>query len=109
MALALSAGHYDAVIDAYESAPKNVKVDGRVTMTYAYALLYKGNVTAAEEILHRDGGLLVTDIREVETTLTSLYIKIEQAKAAERGISLDESDVDVPRRFDFRMYVPKKK
>lgn len=109
LALALRAGKHNAVLQAYETAPDKVQADGRVAMTYAFALLRTGNISAAETVLNRDGGLSVTDIREGEISLTSLYIEIEQAKAAKNGITLDPADVDVPRQFDFRMNVPKKK
>ena len=109
LALALRAGKHDEIIKAYESAPANVQADGRVSMTYAFALLRTGNISAAEAILLRDGGLSVTDIREGEISLTSLYIEIQKAKAAAEGKSLEDADIDVPRQFDFRMFVPKKK
>ena len=109
LALALHAGKQAAIIAAYEAAPANVRADGRVAMTYAFALLRTGKVAEAEAILLRDGGLSVTDIREGEISLTSLYIEIQQAKAAAEGITLDVADIDVPRQFDFRMFVPKKK
>ena len=109
LALALRAGQYSEIITAYETAPASVQADGRVSMTYAFALLRTGKVAEAEGVLLRDGGLSVTDIREGETSLTSLYIDIEKAKAAEKGIALDPADIDVPRQFDFRMFVPKKK
>ena len=109
LALALHAGKQADIIAAYEAAPANVRADGRVAMTYAFALLRTGKVAEAEAILLRDGGLSVTDIREGEISLTSLYIEIQQAKAAAEGITLDVADIDVPRQFDFRMFVPKKK
>ena len=109
LALALSAGKHDEIIAAYEAAPSAVQADGRVAMTYAFALLRSGQISASEAILYRNGGLSVTDIREGEISLTSLYIDIEKAKAAEKGITLDPADIDVPRQFDFRMFVPKKK
>ena len=109
LALALHAGKQAAIITAYEAAPASVQADGRVAMTYAFALLRTGKVAEAEEVLYRDGGLSVTDIREGEISLTSLYIEIQQAKAAAEGITLDVADIDVPRQFDFRMFVPKKK
>ena len=109
LALALRAKKHDAVIHAYETAPAKVQADGRVAMIYAFALLRNDRIAAAETVLNRDGGLSVTDIREGEISLTSLYIEIEQAKAAERGVTIDPADVEVPRRFDFRMNVPKKK
>ena len=85
LALALHAGKQAAIIAAYEAAPASVQADGRVAMTYAFALLRTGKVAEAEAILLRDGGLSVTDIREGEISLTSLYIEIQQAKAAAEG------------------------
>ncbi len=109
LALALNAGKYEEITAAYTLAPNAVKADGRVAMTYAFALLRMGQIEEAEAVLHRDGGLSVTDIREGEVSLTSLYFEIQQAKAAAQGLTLRKDDVDVPRQFDFRMNVPKKK
>lgn len=109
LALALRAGNHGEIIEAYESAPAKVRSDGRVAMLYAFALLRTGKTAEAETVLNRDGGLSVTDIREGEISLTSLYMEIEKTKAAARGITLEDADVEVPRRFDFRMFVPKKK
>jgi tetratricopeptide (TPR) repeat protein len=72
LALALSAGKHEEIAIAYKLAPQTVKTDGRVAMTYAFALLRMGQVAEAEEVLLRDGGLSVTDIREGEISLTSL-------------------------------------
>jgi predicted Zn-dependent protease len=74
LALALRAGKHDAIVTAYETAPAHVQADGRVAMTYAFALLRTGKVAEAETILWRDDGLSVTDIREGEISLTSLYM-----------------------------------
>ena len=109
LALALRAGKHDEIVTAYESAPANVQADGRAAMTYAFALLRSGRVAEAEAVLFRGGGLSVTDIREGEISLTSLYMEIQKAKAAAEGIALEDADIDVPRQFDFRMFVPKKK
>ena len=109
LALALRAKKYDAIMAAFESAPTAVQADGRVAMTYAFALLRIGKIAEAEAVLWRDGGLSVTDIREGEISLTSLYMEIEKTKAVAEGIDPEASDIDVPRRFDFRMNVPKKK
>ena len=109
LALALRAGKHGEIITAYENAPASVCSDGRVAMTYAFALLRTGKTAEAEDVLLRDGGLSVTDIREGEISLTSLYIEIQKAKAAAEGVTLEEADIEVPRQFDFRMFVPKKK
>ena len=36
-------------------------------------------------------------------------VAVDKTKAAGRGITLEDADIEVPRRFDFRMFVPKKK
>ena len=109
LALALRAGKYAEITAAYEATTQNVQADGRVAMLYAFALLCQGNIDGAEAVLFRDGGLSVTDIREGEVSLTSLYIDIQTKRAEMRGETLDPADIDVPRQFDFRMFVPKKK
>jgi len=108
-ALALRVRLHGEIVTAYEAAPENVQADGRVAMTYAFALLREGKTDEAEAVLYRDGGLSVTDIREGEISLTSLYISIQKARAEARGETLEDADIDVPRQFDFRMNVPKKK
>lgn len=105
--MALSVGMNDAVIAAYEAAPAKVKADGRVAMYCAFALLRTGKIDEAEALLMRDGGLSVTDIREGEISLTSLYLDVAKARSGKEDF--DPADVDVPRRFDFRMNVPKRK
>ncbi len=107
--LALSAGLYDQLMDAYAAAPATIHADGRATMLYAFARLRTGDPHGAEELLHRGGGLQVTDIREGEVSLTSLYIEIRRTLSEKAGTPFDPADVDVPRKFDFRMKVPKRK
>ncbi len=109
LALMLAAGMHSEIITAYETAPASVRADGRVSMLCAFALLRTGRVDAAEAMLMRDGGLSVTDIREGEISLTSLYLEIAETRARAAGKNFDPADVDVPRRFDFRMNMPKRK
>jgi hypothetical protein len=78
-------------------------------MSYAFALLYVGKIECAEAVLYRDGGLLITDIRECEESVTALYIEIQKAKAKRDGKSLSDEQIEVPRQFDFRMFIPEKK
>ncbi len=107
--LAVHAGLNDQAAAAYEAASAAVRADGRAAMTYAFALLHSGKTEEAESILMRDGGLVVTDIREGEISLTNLYLSIRRARAEAFGLSFDPAEENVPRRFDFRMSVPKKK
>lgn len=108
-AMALRAGMNDRVVAAYEASPAAVQADGRTAMTYAFALLRQGDTDRAEAVLMRDGGLSVTDIREGEISLTNLYLDIARARADAAGHAFDPAETDVPRRFDFRMFVPKKR
>ncbi len=106
-ALMLWADMNTEVISAYESAPENVKADGRVTMHYATALLKTERIDDAEKMLMRDNGLSVTDIREGEVSITDLYVNIALARAKARGEVLEREDITVPKQFDFRMFTPK--
>lgn len=108
-AMALRAGMNDRVVAAYGASPAAVQADGRTAMTYAFALLRQGDTDRAEAVLMRDGGLSVTDIREGEISLTNLYLDIARARADAAGRAFDPAETDVPRRFDFRMFVPKKR
>ncbi len=108
-AMALSVGMNADIIAAFPTLPASVQADGRVAMTYAFALLRTGRTDEAEAMLWRNGGLSVTDIREGEISLTNLYLDIAKARAEAAGKTFDPADVDVPRQFDFRMFVPKKK
>ena len=108
-AMALRAGMNDRVVAAYGASPAAVQADGRTAMTYAFALLRQGDTDRAEAVLMRDGGLSVTDIREGEISLTNLYLDIARARADAAGHAFDPAETDVPRRFDFRMFVPKKR
>ena len=107
--MAIGAGLYQDILDAYASAPEQVRRDGRVSLYYAFALLRSGQVDQAEAVLFRDGGLSITDIREGEISLTNLYIEIARYRAESSGTPFDPDAVEVPRQFDFRMNVPGKR
>ena len=50
------------------------------------ALLFTGDVEAADQILNQNGGLEVADIREGEETLTDLWRLVEYAKHPEKEL-----------------------
>ena len=101
--LAIDAKRPELLPPLYATLSPQVRADGRVTMFVAFALLQTGDVDGAEQLLWRDGGLSVTDIREGEVTITKLYIGIAQAKAQRAGRALDPDTLVIPRRFDYRM------
>ena len=104
-AAALAADRLEQLVDIYEQLPKQIAKDGRTGMLCACALVRLGQIDRAEELLYRDGGLVVEDIRECEESLPQLYLDIEKAKAERSGLPFDEETVTVPRQFDFRMFV----
>ena len=100
---------YSEIISVYNSLAQDIKKDGRVTMYYCFGLLNIGEIDKSWEILNKDGGLVVCDIRETETSITDLYMDIVQAMANRDGKTLVREEIDVPKKFDFRMFQPKKK
>lgn len=88
----------------YESLPENMKNEPRCAVYYAFALLDNGDISAAEEILYKDGGIIVPDIRECETISLDLWIETERKKAEARGEKFDEENITPPTFADFRMF-----
>lgn len=91
-------GEYAYLISVYDKLASPVKEDGRVRFYLADAYAKSGHTDKAEAILYENGGLIVPDIREGETTITDLWEFIERAKAG------DESKLPEPPKFlNFRM------
>ena len=59
---------------------------------------------APEEILYKDGGILLPDIRECETITLDLWVAIEKKKAEISGKVFDEKNINPPTFVDFRMF-----
>ena len=89
---------------AYENMPLRIKEEPRCMIYYAFALLDSGNISAAENILYKDGGILLPDIRECETITLDLWIALKKKKAEVRGIIFDEKNIAPPTFVDFRMF-----
>jgi hypothetical protein len=100
---------YQEILSVYSNLAENIKKDGRVTMYYCFGLLNTGEIDKAWEILNKDGGLIVSDIRETETSITDLYMDMIEAMAKRDGKTIIREEIDVPKKFDFRMFQPKKK
>ena len=63
-----------------------------------------GDISGAESILYKDGGIIVPDIREGETITLDLWVKVEKEKARISGREFDEKNIDPPTFVDFRMF-----
>ena len=100
---------YQAVLDAFSFLAEHIVKSPRMQMYYATALACLGFLEEAEQILMRDGGLEIWDVREGEFSTSEIYIYIQQEKARKQGKTLPSEDIDVPYALDLRMNKPKRK
>ena len=68
-----------------------------------------GELERAEALLYADGGISVPDIREGEVSVTELWFRIEEKKAAREGRTFDRETAEPPAALDFRMNAKRKK
>lgn len=101
----LEAKAYDALIEGYLLLDPELRAYPKLQMVYAFALLHTGRPLEAEEVLLRDGGLRVADIREGENSLSDLYVRIQVAKGALENRVVNPDEVVIPELFDLRMSV----
>lgn len=100
MHLLYNGGAYQKMIDLSDEIDKSVVIDGRIQMLLCAANLYLGNLDEADRIMHSNGGLIVTDIREGEELLGEIWIDLEKAKNPD----LIRDEIKIPMHFDFRMH-----
>ncbi len=95
---------------ALEAAlPPETRALPRVRLFTAFACVRTDELARAEAILWENGGLIVPDMQEGETSITGLWLALEEAKAAREGRPFDRQTAEPPHIFDFRMFAPKKK
>ncbi len=92
------AEEYADLIGAYDDLEASIRDDGRVRFYLAEAYAKNGDIKRAESVLFENGGLIVPDIREGETTITDLWEFIEVTKTGD-GTKISEP----PRFLNFRM------
>ena len=95
---------FEDLSKVYESMPLKIREEPRCMIYYAFALLDSGNISDAENILYKDGGILLPDIRECETITLDLWIALEKRKAEACSRIFDEKNIDPPTFVDFRMF-----
>ncbi len=96
-------GFCDKTVEVYSNAPESIKKDGRMIMYYSHALLKIGEVDLAYETITKDGGIVVSDIKENEISLTSIYLDIVEEKAKRENRPFDRKTERVPDIFEFRV------
>ena len=96
--------NFEDLSKVYESMPLKIKEEPRCMIYYAFSLLDSGNISDAENILYKNGGIMLPDIRECETITLDLWIALEKKKAEACGKNFDEKNIDPPTFVDFRMF-----
>lgn len=89
-------------------APELLEV-GRIKLYVIIANVRLGNLDRAEEMLNKNGGLVIADTREGETIITGVYLDLEEAKSKRDGRNFDRNEADVPPIFEYRTSQRKKK
>lgn len=92
----------------YEALDESLKNLPRMIGSYAVAMAYFGNPEFAKEVLGKDGGLVLHDLREGDNTFCNAYIHAVKEIAKKEGNLLSDEDVDVPLALDYRMFNRKK-
>lgn len=88
--------HYQEVLDFYESLDETMQKEGRLCLNYISALFYSGQKQKAFDLLMRDGGLEVADIREGETSLAALWQGFEK--------EIFQEERAIPYQLDYRAF-----
>ena len=86
-------GGWQELLNLYELLDPNLRDDGRLTLYRAMAFYETGGVKEAYNLLMKDGGMELPDIREGERALGELWADIHEKMTGERGT--------VPYQFDF--------
>lgn len=107
--IASNAGLHKDVYNEYHKLPDNIKNDGRINMYYIKAVLNLQGDEKAYELLIKDGGVAVFDIREGELSLNALYLAIIEAKYKREGKPFNPNEIKIPAQFDYSTKINYKK
>jgi len=88
---------------------EQVQEHQRIRLNVAQACMEMDELERAEALLYADGGISVPDIREGEVSVTELWFRIEEKKAAREGRTFDRETAEPPAALDFRMSAKRKK
>lgn len=98
---------WEALLQLEAQLSDAVRALPRVRLYTAFACVHTGDLARAEALLWQDGGLIVPDVREGETSVTGLWMALEEAKALRDGRPFDRDTARPPHIFDFRMFATK--
>ena len=99
------AGQWDILYQYTESLSEDQKRLPRIRLYRAMAAEKLEKLDEASALLNENNGLEIPDIQEGEVSITELWLKIEEKKAARDGVPFDRATAKPPKKFDFRMNV----
>lgn len=91
--IALLCGGETQLLSLYEQLPASIQEDSRIQFFRILCLYRTGHVNQAYDLLCKDGGLVVDDIREGEDSIGQLWIQMYQ--------DLFKTEGDIPHQFNF--------
>ncbi len=84
------------IVNIFEKQDKEIQEVGRLKFYYVSALHKMGKDRMAYEILEKDGGIVIDDIREGEDSVAQLWRELYE--------KLYGAEADVPYRYDFKAF-----
>lgn len=87
---------YREIVDFFEKQDREVQETGKLKFYYISALHRLGEDRKAYEILEKDGGLVIDDIREGEDSIAQLWSELYE--------KLYGVKAEVPYRYDFKAF-----
>lgn len=105
----LWAEKYDELIDYVKSLPNELAQMGRVRLQLIRAYIKIGDLKSAQELFSSENPLEIADMREGETSITDLWLDIEELKAKKQNQSFDRDTAIPPKNLEYRTSNKKKK
>jgi tetratricopeptide (TPR) repeat protein len=97
----LGAKNYNEALEFALGLDPELQNDGRINLYTAFAHAYLRELEEAESILFNNGGLVVADIKEGETSITELWFAIEELRCQKDGKPFNRSNLIPPAEFDY--------
>ena len=90
---------WNEILLLYSELPKDITARPMICLLYATALAHTGKIEDAWNILHKNGGLEIPDLREGEASISELYTYLFRRR---QKLS-EDMPVKIPYIFDIRM------
>lgn len=95
--IALLCGGEKEILTLHDQLPESIQADSRVQFYYILCLSRTGKAKEAYDLLCKDGGLVVDDIREGEDSIGTLWEQLHKELFGGESI--------IPHQFNFTSYI----